>query len=201
MHSPLKVSQSARVKYVDRMSISDLKKQYPELNSSEILHVDIIDDGERLENIQDSTQDFVIANHFIEHCQNPIEAIRNMLRVLKKDRILYLSVPDKRYTFDIDRPVTSFEHLLRDYQEGPEWSKVEHLEEWTRVVGKMEDVEAERHIRWLTDTNYSIHFHVWTQTEMLEMILALKKKFDFKFEVELFFKNKDEVILILRKRD
>ena len=31
--------------------------------------------------------------------------------------ILYLAVPDKRYTFDADRPVTPTDHVLRDYQE------------------------------------------------------------------------------------
>ena len=33
LHKPLKVPESAKVKYVDRMSTSSLRKQYPELNS------------------------------------------------------------------------------------------------------------------------------------------------------------------------
>ena len=103
------------------------------------MHVDIVDDGERLETIGDLTQDFVIANHFIEHSQNPIGAIENMLRVLKHGGILYLAVPDKRYTFDIDRPVTTIEHLLQDYEQGPQWSKRQHFEEWSRFIDKIVD--------------------------------------------------------------
>ena len=72
LHTPLCVSKSAQVTYLDRMSIPDLKKHYPELNSKNLVPIDIIDDGERLSKIPDSTQDFVIANHFLEHCQNPI---------------------------------------------------------------------------------------------------------------------------------
>ncbi len=46
LHTPLRVPRSAKVTYVDRLSASDLRKQYPELNSKELAHVDIIDDGE-----------------------------------------------------------------------------------------------------------------------------------------------------------
>jgi SAM-dependent methyltransferase len=137
LHNPLLLPQSAKIKYVDRMSLPDLRKQYPELGSKELVDVDILDDGELLATIKDSTQDFVIANQFLEHCQNPIGAIRNMLRVLKEGGVLYLSIPDKRYSFDADRPVTSIEHLLKDYQEGPEWSKKQHFEEWIRYIDKI----------------------------------------------------------------
>src|SRR5438094_350863 len=80
LHSPLQVPPSVCVKYVDRMTVPDLRKQYPELDGLELVNTDIIDDGERLDSIQDSTQDFVIANHFIEHCQNPMLALSNMFR-------------------------------------------------------------------------------------------------------------------------
>lgn len=200
LHNPLNVPKSAAVKYVDRISIPDLRKQYPELKSREFVNVDIIDDGERLETIQDSTQDFVIVNHFIEHCQNPIEAIINTLRVLKSGGILYLTIPDKRYTFDSDRPATSVEHLIRDYREGPDWSKKQHFKEWIRIVNKVKDeTEGEKQINHLMNINYSIHYHAWTQSEMLEFILTLKKELNLKFEVELFFKDETEVIFVLKK--
>lgn len=200
LHNPLQIPKSAKVKYVDRMSIPDLRKQYSDLDSRELVDVDIIDNGEQIAKIPDSTQDFVIANHFLEHCQNPIFAISNMLRVLNNGGVLYLSIPDKRYSFDIDRPVTSIEHLLRDYKEGPDWSKRQHLEEWTRRINKIkDDAEIEQQITHLINIDYSIHYHVWTQTEMLELIFTLKKKLHFNFEVELFLRNNDEVIIILKK--
>lgn len=198
LHNPLGVPKSARVKYLDRIPVDELRKQYPELNAKEFVKLDLIGDGERLDSIQDHTQDFVIANHFIEHCENPIGAIKNMLRVLKNDGILYLALPDKRYTFDVDRPVTSLEHLMKDYEEGPDWSKRNHFEEWTRLVNKVQDdAEAEKQITQLMNSGYSIHFHVWTQTAMLELILSLKESLDF--ELELFLKSGSEIIFILKK--
>jgi hypothetical protein len=48
LHHPLKVSRWARVKYVDRLSVPDLREQYPELDSEDLVNVDILDDGESL---------------------------------------------------------------------------------------------------------------------------------------------------------
>ena len=176
LHSPLRLSKSAKVQYLDRMLIPELRKQYPELNSKNLVPIDIIDDGEKLSKIADATQDFVIANHFLEHCQNPIGAIENMLRVLKKDGILYFSIPDKRYSFDKDRPVTSIDHLLRDYSDGTDCSKRQHFEEWAKYVGMIKDAnEREKQVRSLMHSDYSIHYHAWTQTEIIELILIMKK--------------------------
>jgi hypothetical protein len=50
--------------------------------------------------------------------RRPTVALGNMIRVLRPGGVLYLAVPDKRYTFDADRPVTPTDHLLRDHREG-----------------------------------------------------------------------------------
>jgi predicted SAM-dependent methyltransferase len=200
LNSPLQVPREARVKYVDRMATPDLRKQYPELADLDLVDADIIDDGERLGSVGDSTQDFVIANHFIEHCQNPLLALSNMFRVLKADGLLYLAVPDKRFTFDVDRPVTPLEHILRDFEEGGEWSRRQHFEEWVRDVNKVEDkAEFEKRVEELLGIDYSIHFHAWTQLEMLEFVLALDRRLGIRFDVEMLFKNGEECIFILRK--
>lgn len=198
LHMPLRVPRSAKVKYVDRLTVEDLRKQYPELNDKALVNTDIIADGEKLESIADSTQDFVIANHFVEHCQDPISAVLNMLRVLKPGGILYLAIPDKRCCFDADRPVTPLEHIMRDHIEGPEWSRRQHFEEWSRFVNKAAEGEVDSQVAHLIDINYSIHFHVWTPFEMLEFILALRKMAGF--EIDLCFRHDSvEVIFVLRK--
>lgn len=198
LHNPLKVPPAARVRYVDRLPNESLRREYPELEGKALVPVDILDDGETLANVPDASQDFVIANHFIEHCENPIGAVRNMLRVLKEGGVLYLAVPDKRYTFDVDRPPTTIEHLMRDFQEGPDWSRLSHYEEWTRLVRKVRDPErAERDVQDLMAKRASIHFHVFTQTELLDLLLALKRMWPF--DVELLFKRDNEVLCILRK--
>lgn len=195
LHNPLAMPQGASVSYVDRMSVAELRQQYPELGDKSLVEVDIIDNGETLEEIPDGMLEFVVANHFLEHCRNPIRAFSNMLRVLCAGGILYMAIPDKRYSFDVERPVTPIEHLVRDFEEGPEWSEWGHHFEWAALVNKVLDPEAGAH-----DTlrrNYSIHYHVWDQKAMLSLVFYLKEHYPF--EAELIWRNENEVVFVLRK--
>ena len=201
LHNPLNVPKSAKVKFVDRMCVDDLSKQYPELGEFNLVNVDIIDDGEVLGTIRNSTQDFVIANHFLEHCQDPIKAIENMLRILRTDGILYLAIPDKRYTFDCDRPITPIEHLLKDYAESPNWSKRSHFEDWVKYIDKIkDDADAEVRVNYLMNMGYSIHYHVWTQLELFDLIIFINRNLNFKFEIQCAFANEIEVVFVLRHK-
>ena len=200
LHNPLPVPRKASVRYVDRMSVDDLRIQYPELKREKLVHVDIIDNGELLETIEDETQCFVIANHFLEHSQNPLLAAQNMLRVLKLGGVLYVALPDKRYTFDAARPVTTLAHVIDDFNHGPAGSRFSHFEEWVHFVnGVTGDSEIAEKATALMEQDYSIHFHVWTQKEMLELFLYISHSICFDFEIIL--KNGDEVILVLRKSE
>jgi predicted SAM-dependent methyltransferase len=197
LHNPLEVPNSARVRYVDHLSVQELREHYPELADEPLVDVDVVDDGERLSEIANATQDFVIANHFLEHCEDPLGALGNMIRVLRPGGVVYLAVPDKRYTFDADRPVTPTEHLLRDHREGAEGSRRGHYEEWARLVDKVEKPEA--HATALLESGYSIHFHAWTQTELLEVLRTAADELELDFDVELMLKNGLEVIFVLRR--
>ncbi|MBW4518388.1 MAG: class I SAM-dependent methyltransferase [Scytolyngbya sp. HA4215-MV1] len=102
LHNLLKISNTAKVKYVDRISNEELRQHYPELKDLLLVELDIIDNGESLASIKNNSQDFVIANHFLEHCENPLGAIQNMFRVLKPEGTLYLAISDKRFTFNVE---------------------------------------------------------------------------------------------------
>lgn len=199
LHQPLPVSILAHVKYIDQFPVFELRKHYPELSGFSLVNLDIIDNAEKLEKIEDATQDFVIASHLIEHCEDPIGAFINWMRVLKKDGVIYLAIPDKRFTFDKNRPVTSIEHLIRDYKEGPAWSRRQHYEEWVTKISENGVQDVEKEINSLIDTGYSIHFHVWTQAEMFELLTTLHRDFKIDFDVLVSFQNKKEVIFILKK--
>jgi 2-polyprenyl-3-methyl-5-hydroxy-6-metoxy-1,4-benzoquinol methylase len=204
LHNPLKLPQSVNVIYLDKYSIQELKKHNLSFNFDECVNVDIFDDGEKLESIKDSSMDFVIANHFMEHCENPIKTFENMIRIIKSNGILFLTIPDKRFIFDKDRPITPLEHILKDYHEGPHNSKRAHYEEWVKYLGSSANLSGIHYdnisdeVNYLMKLEYSIHYHVWTQTEILEYILLLKKMLNT-FEVELFLKNISEIIIVLRK--
>lgn len=200
LHSPMWVSDRASVRYVDRIPIEELRKHYPELDGHELARVDILDDGERLLTIEDGSLDFIIANHMLEHCENLLGAMRNHLAKVKPGGHLYYAVPDKRHTFDVDRPMTSFDHLVRDDREGPAWSRRDHFLEYARLVDKAPDDEAaDRHARHLVDMNYSIHFHVWDADRYREILTGAHAHLGRSFQVVCFEPNGNEIVSVLRK--
>ena len=197
LNSPLAVPAGVKVRYVDRLSVNELRIQYPELGNHILVDVDIIDNGETLKTIGSESLDFVIANHFLEHCENPIEAIKTFLRVLKKKGIVYLTVPDKRFTFDNNRPITTLNHIIKDYNEGADRSRYKHFREWKIMITKKFKDDRDRNLNILKSEKYSIHFHVWTYFEILELMIFLKRKLNFNFEVRefIFFGNQATFIL------
>ena len=199
LHAPLPVARGVHVRYVDRMSVPDLRRQYPELEHLHLVHPDIIDDAERLGTVQDGSTDFVIANHVLEHTEDPIGALGAWLRVVRPGGILYLSVPNKLHTFDRGRPVTTLEHLVQDHAQGPEGSRRAHYEEWARLVDRKPEDEIPAHVDRLLQMAYSIHFHVWTEMEMLALVLHVGSQGASPFSIELVQKNGIEYILILRR--
>lgn len=198
LHEPEKVPRGVRVRYVDWKPVEELRRTYPELDHRAMVHVDIIDDGSRLGTVADASQDFVIAAHVLEHFEDPIGALVNYLRVLRDGGVILLAIPDKRHTFDRDRPVTPVEHLLRDHHEGPEWSRRAHYDEWARTVGGAagED-EARAAVEDLLARREAIHFHVFTQAAMLEMLAAVGRLSPF--EIALMYAAGNEVVFVLRK--
>jgi predicted SAM-dependent methyltransferase len=199
LHNPLPVPSSARVRYLDRMAVPELRRQYPELSGQSLVAVDIIDNGERLTRVLDESQDFVIANHFLEHCEDPLGALGSMFRVLRPGGVLFLAVPDRRFTFDVDRPVTPLDHVLKDHRAGADQSREEHFEEWARLVDRVDDAEVEGRVARLLETDYSIHFHVWEQSDVFDLLQLARAELNLAFDVELATRNGHENLFILRK--
>jgi predicted SAM-dependent methyltransferase len=187
------------VRYVDRMDVEALRSHYPELDDQPLVPVDLIDNGERLATVADDSQDFLIANHFLEHTQDPIATLQNHLRVLRPGGHLYLAIPLKDASFDVRRPVTSIEHLMHDHREGPEGSLEQHYEEWvTLVEGAAQETLAER-VADLRARDYSIHFHVWDQPALLELMAHLEAELRLPFRLKRARRNHYELIVILQK--
>lgn len=52
-------------------------------------------DGQYLEGVADESLDFVYSSHCLEHLRDPVVALTNWLRVLKKGGFLVVSIPDE----------------------------------------------------------------------------------------------------------
>jgi SAM-dependent methyltransferase len=187
------------VRYVDRMDVAALESHYPELSGQNLVEVDVIDDGERLDSQSDGSADFIVANHFIEHAEDPLGALANHLRVLRSGGILYLAVPDRRRTFDTDRQPTPLEHIVDDHRVGPGRSRTKHHEDWARLVEWVPAHEVQARASALEEERYSIHFHVWTPDEFKALLEHARREEKLPFEIEEVQGNGHEFIVILRR--
>lgn len=170
LHRPLEKHDAMNVRYVDRLAVPELRLQYPELNQLPLVEPDILDDAAELSTVADESQDFVIAAHLIEHLRNPLEGLRNWWRVLRPGGLLYLIVPDKRFTFDRERVRTTLEHLILDYERPSLARDFEHFLDYARWVGKFSGEAALEEARSLAERDYSIHFHVFMPQDIEALV-------------------------------
>lgn len=202
LHNPLPLPKQARVRYVDRLSRDMLCRQYPELAQKSIVEPDIIDNGESLATIADESMDFIIANHFIEHCEDPIATMIAFFAKLRPHGVVYLAVPDKRFTFDQQRESTSIAHLQQDFSDGGVGSRTAHYLDFARYAllnGAATEREVAEWARQMIQVRYSIHFHVWTGDEFHEFLHWLGHEHLRHLEVVEARCNRGEGIFILRK--
>ncbi|HEV2676336.1 MAG TPA: methyltransferase domain-containing protein [Aliidongia sp.] len=198
LHSPLSVPAGVTVKYADFQTIDQLKLSFPDLPS--IRSPDYVTDLESMSAIGDASQDFVIANHVLEHVEDPLKALGSMARVLRSKGIAYIALPDKRFTFDKDRVLTPLDHLLRDHREGPDWSLAGHYEEWCRCVDGLSGSEHAQKMGLMLSQRDNIHFHVWDYPAMMELFSYVTRAETSEFGIEMSALNGSEVIWILRRK-
>lgn len=86
-------------------------------------------DASDLSLLPEGKYDFVLASHALEHIANPMRALREWKRVLKVGGALLVIVPDKRRTFDHNRPFTTIEHLELDFRSNTQEDDLTHLDE------------------------------------------------------------------------
>jgi len=195
--SPLALPPNARAHYVDRMSRVDLYQEYPEMRDRQLVEVDMLDNGETLECIPDNSVDFIIGNHFMEHCQDFLGTMKTHFGKLLSGGVLFYAVPLRPYTFDRRRANTSFEHLIQDHRVGPHISREAHFLEWARLVEQKPGSEAATRARELQDADYSIHFHAWDARALLNSFTAGIEFLDLPGHVFHFELNGHEAVCVI----
>lgn len=86
-------------------------------------------EASNLQAIPDENYDFLITSHCLEHCANTLKTLKEWLRVIKKGGAIMLILPDKKYTFDHNRPITTFDHLVEDFNNDIDEEDLTHLPE------------------------------------------------------------------------
>ena len=189
MHLPLPVPPSARVRYVDRATRAENLRTFPSLDPSKVIDPDIIEDGFALASVPDSSQDFLIACHVLEHSSNPVLALENWWRVLRPNGALFLVVPLRDHCFDRGRVLTTVSHLIDDYdlvKRGDDRTfaarNLEHYVEWTTISepnlpdSPKTHTDAHQRARELAVEKSEIHFHTFSIDSFRELLQAFGRR-------------------------
>jgi SAM-dependent methyltransferase len=218
MHFPLLVPKGVKVKYVDRLSKQEAIKRYPDLDGSRMVDPEIIEDGFTLASVPLQSQDFVIANHVLEHSPNPLQTLENWARVLRPGGVLYVTVPIAETCFDRGRAQTTIDHMVEDYKSCRE-SRLEqfsalnlqHYDEWVRISlpnvareeGRkpraMTPADIVEEVQRLAQSQEEIHFHTFSPASFEALLAAFARSIDPSVRVAEVVDLGGEVIGILRK--
>jgi len=135
-----------------------------------------ITEANNLQCIKDSSYDFVLSSHCIEHLANPLQGLAEWIRVLKQDGLLVLVVPHKDGTFDHRRPITSLEHLIQDYENQVDEGDMTHLDEilmlhdLSKDNGVKGDFQFFQERSKLNMENRCLHHHVFDTRLAVEVV-------------------------------
>jgi SAM-dependent methyltransferase len=181
MHNPTIVHAGCVVEYFDVVTREEAIKLFPEVPAESFrIDPEYIGDVDQagLSIIADGEFDFVILNHVIEHVANPIRLVGELFRVVKRGGHVVLACPDKRHTFDKDRELTTFEHLLGEYVNGTSEVSDEHYLDFLRSVHPRVMALPADQVRMHVESvrRRREHAHVWDSAsfrDFLDRTLAL----------------------------
>jgi len=125
--------------------------------------------------VEPDTYDCLIASHCLEHIANPIRALLEWKRVLRPNGFMLLILPNRDFTFDWRRAITTLEHMRRDYELGTPESDLTHLEEILSLHDISRDPGAGTHEhfrrRCLENVRFrAMHHHVFSPQTAIEIV-------------------------------
>lgn len=233
LHKPLDVdATSTRMHYADRLERDAALTLFPELEefAADFVTPDVILDfnGGDYEQLREYAFDFFVANHFIEHLVNPIQFLVGLNQVMKSEALLFLTVPDKDFTFDSARDLTTNEHLWREYERGERHLSNAHIREFLKNKAPVTVVHpaiqsyfrqhglplsyykgnrlplnpVKRRRLYEFHRERSIHVHVWNRRTFDEFLHWINGELDLGFEIRYLEDDdadREEMIYLLRK--
>ena len=149
-----------------------------------------IHEGKRLgkEWVIDSTEftkdfheryDFLQCSHVLEHIAGTVKALLSWRSVLKVNGTAIILVPDKRRTYDVDRPYTTLEHFIEDFNNNIGENDETHFEEIIKLhrlsVDTSDNINIKSSEDWrdrvLDNANSRIiHQHVFKMEVLSELL-------------------------------
>lgn len=121
-----------------------------------------------LDGILDCQYQFLLSSNCLEHVANPIKALIEWRRVVKRGAPLVLVLPRKESNFDRRRPVTGFDHFWADFTDDVGEDDLTHLDEILALHDLALDppagtLEQFRERSLQNYTNRGLHHHVFDE--------------------------------------
>jgi len=119
-HNPIAPKKAGyNVHILDHASADELRAKYQghNVNLDNIEEVDYVWRGQPLQELigDEAIYDWIIASHVIEHVPDFVSYIQQCEKLLTKNGVLSLVIPDKRYCFDYFSPATFTGEILDAY--------------------------------------------------------------------------------------
>ncbi len=171
LHQPLAVDPArARVRYADRHTREQALEVFPELrehHGARIVNPDFIVDLDLgdLTSLAGADVDFFVANDVIEHLANPVQFLAAVHAVMRPGAVLFLTAPDRDFTWDVARKPTPNRHLWREYEAHVREVDDAHILEFvkTSTDEPVPSDPAARAALIRSHRERSVHVHVWDQ--------------------------------------
>ncbi len=176
LHQPAPIPPTCTVDYCDAISLADAAILFPELPPESIVAPRYLCDLDKggLRQFADWQFDFVILCHVIEHVANPIAVVAELFRITRYGGHVVIAAPDSRYTFDRDRALTPFNHLLTEYCQGVDTVSDEHYLDFLFAVQpsfrSLPDDELNQHLAGVRARRE--HAHVWDSRSFKAFLLS-----------------------------
>lgn len=118
--SPVLSTSESNVKYVDRASTEDLREWFsndPKIDVNDITEIDYVWGDQSLAEATGKSEyfDYCIASHVIEHIPDLITWLQEIASILKTGGVASFIIPDKRYSFDYLRQLTTTSDLVDNH--------------------------------------------------------------------------------------
>jgi SAM-dependent methyltransferase len=202
--SPIICKKIKKVRYIDYLTREESARKY-NLPVQECVEVDIIADASDLEDIPSRSASFLIANHVLEHCPDPITTLAGWLRIIQPGGILFLTLPNYRANeFDFEKKPTSLSHMERDAVSARMGNDIvsEHIREHVTIIDGIDPADTDafsRRFDALVASNLHTHYHVFDRANAFALLRCIHGRHPVQIINFLSFRYGLEHLFILKK--
>jgi SAM-dependent methyltransferase len=188
------------VRYIETLTAEEWIKLYkktgkpPDATTTELWEKYIVSSAQRLENVEDSSLDFIFSSHVFEHLMNPIGVLESWSRKLRAGGLVYNVIPDAHACFDLRQPLSDPEEWLSEYRENKWETDLGKYERWCNYTAPYNTPEN------LIERKYSIHVHYYSPSSAARLAaMVIERGFFSNYFIGQSWNHKDFALILLKE--